>query len=86
MVYTDDMSRARRALEGQSLRFAFLDGAVDEICPYEDEDLWALNVKRGVLTAFQNSMRQLEKEEHVQEVGYAVFSAGGCGCGYWLVL
>eukprot|EP00916_Digyalum_oweni_P025904 GHVL01042641.1.p1 GENE.GHVL01042641.1~~GHVL01042641.1.p1 ORF type:complete len:511 (+),score=24.16 GHVL01042641.1:148-1680(+) len=67
MVNADDMSRARRALEGQSLRFAFHDGAVGELCPGDDEDIWALNIKRGVLTSFQNSMRQLDREEHTTE-------------------
>lgn len=68
MVGADDMSTARRALEEQPLRFAFYDGAVGEVCPGEGEGLWALNIKRGVLTSFQNSMRQRERDELVQEV------------------
>ena len=68
MVGADDMSRARRALEDRALRFAFYDGAVGELCPGDEEVLWALNVKRGVLTSFQNSMRQLDREEQLKEV------------------
>lgn len=67
MVFPGDMSRARRSLERQSLRFAFHDGLVADLCPDTDEDLWALNMKRGVLTSFQNSMRHLDREEHVLE-------------------
>lgn len=68
MVTADNLSLARRALEARTLRFAFYDGVVGELCPEDAEDLWALNMKRGVLASFQNSMRQLDHEEHIREV------------------
>ncbi|XP_076462150.1 uncharacterized protein LOC143294657 [Babylonia areolata] len=38
------------------LRFSFQDGVVESLCPGREEDPWALNIKRGVLSALQNSM------------------------------
>ena len=44
-----------------------------ELCPDRQEDPWALNVKRGLLSALQNSMDTLRGEQSVQEVrGYAL--------------
>lgn len=59
----------RRVLEATPLRFSYQDGVVAELCPDNREDGWALNVKRGVLSALQNSMERLEGSETVQEVG-----------------
>lgn len=59
----------RRVLEATPLRFSYQDGVVAELCPDSREDGWALNVKRGVLSALQNSMERLEGSETVQEVG-----------------
>ncbi|XP_025109992.1 vitellogenin-like [Pomacea canaliculata] len=57
----------RRVLEATPLRFSYQDGVVAELCPDNREDGWALNVKRGVLSALQNSMERLEGSETVQE-------------------
>ncbi|XP_076440191.1 uncharacterized protein LOC143279842 [Babylonia areolata] len=67
MVDADKMSGAKSALESRPLRFAFHDGSVTSLCPDDREELWTLNIKRGILSALQNSMRQMEREEHVQE-------------------
>ncbi|KAL8574007.1 hypothetical protein ACOMHN_029454 [Nucella lapillus] len=67
MVDVGDAAGFRRALESRSLRFAFYDGAVGDVCPEDDELMWALNIKRGVLSSFQTSMRQMEQEEQMQE-------------------
>lgn len=61
-------SPARRSLEKRPLIFAFYDGTVGEVCPDEQDDVWALNIKRGVLTAFQNSMQVLDRDEQIEEV------------------
>ena len=63
-----DSARAAAILGRQPLRFSFQDGVVDELCPSDQEDLWALNVKRGVLSAFQNSMSRLDSDQTVSEV------------------
>ncbi|EFO23596.1 hypothetical protein LOAG_04890 [Loa loa] len=40
-------------LERSSLRFAFDDGEVKAICPDDTDPIWALNIKRAILSAFQ---------------------------------
>ncbi|KAL8574772.1 hypothetical protein ACOMHN_035315 [Nucella lapillus] len=66
-----DSSSAAALLQRQPLRFSFQDGVVEELCPSVEETLWALNVKRGVLSAFQNSMSRLDSDETVTEVDVA---------------
>ncbi|KAJ9583536.1 hypothetical protein L9F63_022121, partial [Diploptera punctata] len=58
-------SEFSKALEEHSLHFSFQDGTVDELCPSNDP-VWVLNVKRGILSAFQNTMYDLysAKEKH----------------------
>jgi hypothetical protein len=46
------------ALQKSSLHFSFQDGTVDELCPGDDPS-WVLNIKRGILSAFQNTMHDL---------------------------
>lgn len=58
----------QQAMEGQELRFAFQDGRIGDICPSAGETTWALNIKRGILSAFQNSMSSLKENTHVHEV------------------
>ncbi|KAG1669608.1 Apolipophorin [Nymphon striatum] len=55
-------------LQQYSLRFSFQDGKIEEICPSSDESSWVLNVKRGILTVFQNSMDNLDKDQTLEEV------------------
>nr|UNP37702.1 dLp/HDL-BGBP protein [Scylla paramamosain] len=54
------------ALTRTSLRFSFQDGRVEELCAAPTEDIWVLNLKRGVLSAFQTSLTRPGSEE-VQE-------------------
>lgn len=51
-----------------NFRFSFADGAIEEICPHLEESSWALNIKRGFLSAYQNTMRRLDLEHNGQEV------------------
>ena len=69
MKYADESGEFRRVLERFPLRFSFQDGVVEDLCPAEGENVWALNIKRGVLTVLQNSMDSLEHDQRVQEVG-----------------
>ncbi|KAJ1524178.1 hypothetical protein ONE63_010704 [Megalurothrips usitatus] len=57
----------KRQLEARPLQFAFQDGVVDELCPTPGDSVWALNVKRGVLSAFQNSMPDFRIDATVYE-------------------
>jgi len=67
MKYADESGEFKRSLERFPLRFSFQDGVVEELCPSEGESTWALNIKRGLLTAFQNSMTSLDRNERVKE-------------------
>lgn len=58
----------KRQLEARPLQFSFQDGVVDELCPSPGEPVWALNVKRGILSAFQNSMPDFRIDSTVYEV------------------
>ena len=58
----------RSVLERHDLRFSFQDGIVDELCPSSDEVSWALNIKRGILSVFQNSMDDLRRGQKTTEV------------------
>ncbi|XP_072946200.1 uncharacterized protein Apoltp [Epargyreus clarus] len=48
------------AVSLHTLRFAFHDGIISEICPDESEEDWVLNFKRGILSLFQNSMKRFD--------------------------
>lgn len=45
-----------KEIEDLELRFDFHDGLIQEICPSSDEPAWVTNFKRGILSAFQNTM------------------------------
>nr|CAD7398658.1 unnamed protein product [Timema cristinae] len=49
-----------KAISQYSMRFSFNDGIVTELCPHAEETSWVLNFKRGVLSAFQNSMERFD--------------------------
>ena len=49
--------------------FSFQDGRVDELCPSDNEQTWALNIKRAIISAFQNSMDDFSHEQKTKEVG-----------------
>lgn len=53
------------AVQKRSLHFSFQDGTVDQLCP-GDDPAWVLNIKRGILSAFQNTMHDLSsaREKH----------------------
>ncbi|XP_052130120.1 apolipophorins-like, partial [Frankliniella occidentalis] len=57
----------KEQLEARPLQFAFQDGVVDELCPAAGDTVWALNIKRGVLSAFQNSMPDFRIDSTVYE-------------------
>ena len=57
------------AMQGKPLRFAFLDGDIENICP-EDEPAWVVNIKRGILSALQNTMGTLDRDQTIREVSY----------------
>ena len=58
----------KASLERHILRFAFDDGIIREVCPDPKEDVWALNLKRGVLSMLQNSMKRFDVDRRVDEL------------------
>ena len=59
----------KKSLERNPLMFSFQDGRVDELCPSDNEQTWALNIKRAIISAFQNSMDDFSHEQKTKEVG-----------------
>ncbi|KAJ8307373.1 hypothetical protein KUTeg_015457 [Tegillarca granosa] len=57
----------QRALEAHPLRFSFQDGEIEEVCPAPGEQTWVLNIKRGMLSMFQNSMDDFSRDQNVKE-------------------
>lgn len=47
-------------IEEMDLRFDFHDGLIQEVCPKSDEAVWVTNFKRGILSAFQNTMSRFD--------------------------
>lgn len=58
--YVERIQQFKQSIEARPLRFAFIDGKIESICPSNDEEVWALNIKRGVISALQNTMTTLQ--------------------------
>nr|XP_006010930.2 PREDICTED: apolipophorins-like [Latimeria chalumnae] len=56
------LENLRDELQKNPLQFSFQDGKIPNICPSEGEELWVLNVKRGILSVLQNSYTANEEE------------------------
>ncbi|VDK85846.1 unnamed protein product [Litomosoides sigmodontis] len=58
-------------LERSSLRFAFDDGEVKAICPHNTDPIWAVNIKRAILSAFQtkHALDQLKRARETDVSG-----------------
>ncbi|RUS74819.1 hypothetical protein EGW08_017409 [Elysia chlorotica] len=63
----DGEDNFRRGLEASALRFSYGDGAVEHICTATREEPWVMNVKKGILSAFQNNMDDLRTDQNVTE-------------------
>jgi len=60
-------------LEEHSIRFAFQDGAIEQICSHPDDPVWVLNVKRGIISLFQNmAHKATSSKNHIEEVKSAL--------------
>ncbi|XP_030377336.1 uncharacterized protein LOC115626195 [Scaptodrosophila lebanonensis] len=54
-------------LKKNVLRFAFHDGLISEVCPHLEETDWVLNFKKGILSAFQNTMMRFDVDFNTTE-------------------
>ncbi|CAM9777170.1 unnamed protein product [Lampetra fluviatilis] len=52
-----DSDELRAELEASPLHFSLQGGVISRLCPAVGEEIWALNVKRGLLSAVQNSLQ-----------------------------
>lgn len=68
-------------IEDMNLRFDFRDGVIEEICPNNDEQVWVMNFKRGILSALQNTMTRLDLDHKATEVDVS----GKCEVSYQFV-
>lgn len=57
----------RESLERARLKFSLRGGKVTALCPQGGEQVWALNMKRALLSMLQTS-RSASQEESVLEV------------------
>lgn len=55
------------SITAYSLRFAFNDGIISEVCPNEEEKTWVLNFKKGLLSMLHNTMRRLDLDHVTDE-------------------
>jgi hypothetical protein len=58
--YVENQRQFKRALENNPLRFAFIDGTIESICPSASDETWVLNIKRGILSTLQNTVATLQ--------------------------
>ena len=63
----DSTRQFKQSLENNPLRFAFIDGTIENICPASNEEIWALNIKRGILSTFQNTMGSMQGVSETME-------------------
>ena len=55
-------------MQAKPLSFAFVDGKIESVCPPTDEEIWVVNIKRGILSAFQNTMATLQGSSNLEEI------------------
>lgn len=60
----DDMADE---LSRYEMRFAFHDGFINELCPHDEESVWVLNIKRGIISSLQNTMPRFDIDHSTKE-------------------
>ena len=55
------------ALQQNSINFGFDNGRVRDVCSTSEDPLWVTNLKKGILSAFQQSINSLQMSENVTE-------------------
>jgi hypothetical protein len=49
-----------QVLQGKTMSFAYNDGRIESVCPQSDDEVWAANIRRGIISSFQNTMNRLQ--------------------------
>lgn len=68
----------RYFFQDKAMSFAFVDGRIESICPRSDDETWAVNIRRGILSALQNTMNKLQGVSKDRETDVA----GNCPVKY----
>ena len=55
------------ALTRNGISFGFDDGRVRDVCHSDQDPLWVLNVKKGVMSSFQQSLENFDSSVNVTE-------------------
>jgi len=50
------------------MSFAFVDGRVESVCPRTDDEPWAANIKRGIISSLQNTMTSQQGISNSHEI------------------
>ena len=54
-------------LEAQPIQFGYDDGVVTDVCPSQQDEKWAIDVKKAVISALQMSSRSLSQSQTLME-------------------
>ena len=54
-------------LEKNIITFGFESGQIKDVCYSSHEQLWAINIKKGILSSFQQSMTTFDGSENITE-------------------
>jgi len=73
-----DPTELQQQLESNPLNFGSFDGKILGVCPAENEEVWALNVKKSILSGLQMTARDLTQATNVNEVDFS----GQCPTSY----
>ncbi|XP_014669654.1 PREDICTED: apolipophorins-like [Priapulus caudatus] len=66
-VSSDASRQFKVAAEAWPLYFAFANGHVEHVCPETDDPRWIVNIKKGILSAIQNTMPNLDNRHSTLE-------------------
>ena len=66
--HLDVESEFKKPLEEFQLRFTFDDGHITHICPLDNDPVWSVNLKRGVLSGMKNTMTRFDVSSADSEV------------------
>jgi len=70
LTSTNDLSVTQalnQQLTAHTLEFGFDDGRVRTVCPHEYDPIWVINIKKGILSAFQQSYDSPTESESLIE-------------------
>lgn len=76
-----DLTQFKKALQDKAMSFAFIDGRIESVCPRSDDEIWAVNIRRGIVSTLQNTMGKLQGLTRDRETDIA----GNCPVKYEVI-